>query len=122
MRSKTKGRSELTEKELKKLNRYQLLELLVVQTERADRLQARLDETEKQLRKQHVQLSSLGSIAEASLHLRGVFRAAQDAADTYIEAAKKKADEIEREARGRAELMIREAAIKAATNTNGSDE
>lgn len=122
MRSKTKGRSELTEKELKKLNRYQLLELLVVQTERADRLQARLDETEKQLREQHVQLSSLGSIAEASLHLRGVFRAAQDAADTYIEAAKKKADEIEREARGRAELMIREAAIKAATNTNGSDE
>lgn len=112
----------MTEKELKKLNRYQLLELLVVQTERADRLQARLDETEKQLHEQHVQLSSLGSIAEASLHLRGVFRAAQDAADTYIEAAKKKADEIEREARGRAELMIREAAIKAATNTNGSDE
>ena len=37
----------LTEKELKKLNRYQLLELLIIQTERADSLQAQVEELEK---------------------------------------------------------------------------
>ena len=85
----------MTEKDLRKLNRYQLLELLVVQTERADKLQAKLEAAESQLRNQELTLSSLGSIAEAALQLTGVFQAAQDAADMYIAAAKKRAKEIE---------------------------
>ncbi len=103
----------MTEKELKKLNRYQLLELLVVQTERADKLQAQLDTLEKTLFDQHVEISSLGSIAEASLKLRGVFEAAQAAADLYLVAAKEKAEEIEREAREKAEAILAEAEASA---------
>ena len=93
-----KGVSSLTQKELKKLNRYQLLELLIMQTERADKLQAKLEAAQEQLREQELQLSSLGSIAEASLQLKGVFQAAQDAADMYIAAAKKQAESILAEA------------------------
>ena len=97
----------MTEKDLKKLNRYQLLELLIVQTDRADKLQAKLDAAEKQLANQELQFSSLGSIAEASLQLKGVFQAAQDAADMYIAAAKKRADEIEEAAHKKAaEVLI----------------
>ena len=103
----------MTEKDLKKLNRYQLLELLVVQTERADRLQARLEEAEKQLSNQEFELSSLGSIAEASLQLGGVFQAAQEAADLYIDGAKKKAAEIEEDAHKKAAAIIAEAAAQA---------
>ena len=88
----------LTEKDLRKLNRYQLLELLIMQTERADKLQTKLETTEAQLREQELQLSSLGSIAEASLQLKGVFKAAQDAADMYIAAAKKQAESVIAEA------------------------
>lgn len=99
----------MTEKDLKKLTRYQLLELLVIQTERADRLQTRLEEAEKQLSEQDIQMSSLGSIAEASLQLGGVFRAAQDAADIYLDAAKKQAVEIEQEARKKAAAILAEA-------------
>mgnify|MGYP003297738140 CR=1 FL=1 len=33
----------MTEKELKKLNRYQLLEMLIIQTERAEDLQRQLE-------------------------------------------------------------------------------
>lgn len=88
----------LKEKDLKKLNRYQLLELLLIQTERADSLQSRVEELEKQLQNQEIKISSLGSIAEASLQIQGVFEAAQKAADMYIEAAKKRAAEIEEEA------------------------
>ncbi len=96
----------MTEKELKKLNRYQLLELLILQTERADRLQALLEETEEKLHKQEIKISSLGSIAEASLQLSGIFEDAQKAADTYVQEAKKRAKEIEKEAQRKAEQFF----------------
>ena len=103
----------MTEKDLKKLNRYQLLEMLIIQTDRADKLQAKLDATEKQLEKQELQISSLGSIAEASLQLKGVFQAAQDAADMYIDAAKKRAQEIEDAAHKKAAEILAQAQAQA---------
>ena len=103
----------MTEKDLKKLNRYQLLELLIVQTDRADKLQAKLDIAEKQLENQELQISSLGSIAEASLQLKGVFQAAQDAADMYIDVAKKSAEEIEDAAHKKAAEILAQAQAQA---------
>ena len=47
----------MTEKELKKLNRYQLLELLIIQTERANKLQATLDEAKRRLEDQETNIS-----------------------------------------------------------------
>ena len=108
----------MTEKELKKLNRYQLLELLILQTERADKLQARLEDTESRLNNLDIKISTLGSIAEASLQLRGVFQAAQDAADTYIKAAKKRAEEIEEEAYRKGAKILAQA-IKEARRIKG---
>jgi cell division septum initiation protein DivIVA len=104
----------LTEKELKKLNRYQLLELLIIQTERADELQKKLDEAQALLDSRDVKLTVMGSIAEASLQLGGVFEAAQNAADTYLNAAKERAAAIEEEARKDAERILNEAKQKAA--------
>lgn len=98
------------------MNRYQLLELLVVQTERADRLQARLEEAEKQLSDQFIQISSLGSIAEASLQLSGVFESAQKAAELYVKAAQKRAEEIEQTAREQAAAILAEAEATAGAN------
>jgi len=96
----------LTEKELKKLNRYQLLELLVIQTERADKLQKKVEELEARLEERELNLSKLGSIAEAALHITGVFEASQQAADLYLESAKKQADDMLAAARCQAESMI----------------
>ena len=103
----------MTEKELKKLNRYQLLELLIVQTERADKLQAKLETAEKHLFNQELKLSSLGSIAEASLQLSGVFQSAQEAADMYVDAARKRADEIEEAAHKKAAQILIQAKAQA---------
>ena len=103
----------MTEKDLRKLNRYQLLELLVLQTERADKLQQKLDAAEQQLNDRDLQLSALGSIAEASLQLSGVFQAAQKAADRYLNEAKKRADELEAAAQKKAEAILAEAEKKA---------
>lgn len=103
----------MTEKDLKKLNRYQLLELLIIQTERADKLQTKLEEAEKQLNEKDLKMTSLGSIAEASLQLGGVFQAAQAAADLYIDAAKKKAEEIEEAAHKKAAEILVHAQAQA---------
>lgn len=103
----------MTEKDLRKLNRYQLLELLIVQTERADKLQARLEETQKQLSDQDLELFSLGSIAEASLQLGGVFEAAQEAADRYVNVAKKYAKSVVDAAHKQAEEIIAQAQAQA---------
>lgn len=99
----------LTEKKLKKLNRYQLLEMLLIQTERAEELQKQLEETQAKLDSRDVQLTVMGSIAEASLQLGGVFEAAQNAADIYINAAKERAAQIEADAEQRAKEIQEEA-------------
>ena len=103
----------MTEKELKKLNRYQLLEMLVIQTERADELQRKLDAAQEKLDSRDVQMTVIGSIAEASLQLGGVFEAAQNAADIYLKAVKERAEAIEADALRRAEEILEEANRKA---------
>lgn len=101
----------MTEKDLKKLNRYQLLEMLIVQTERADQLQARLEETQRKLEDQEIKIATLGSIAEASLQITGVIEAAQKAADLYVNSARKYAKDIEDAAYEEAANILAQARI-----------
>ena len=75
----------MTEKELSKLNRKQLLELLLKQTERADQLELQLRDAEKRLEERILIEKEAGSIAEAALKLNGVFEAAEAAAAQYLE-------------------------------------
>ena len=112
----------MTEKELKKLNRYQLLELLVRQTERADQLQKKVEELEERLEARELNLSKLGSIAEAAMHITGVFEASQQAADLYLEAAKKQADDILAAARGQAESVTAKAGTDACGGSKAQKE
>ena len=86
--------------------------MLIIQAERADHLQQKLEEAENQLNNRDIQLSVLGSIAEASLQLSGVFEAAQTAADRYLAEARKRADAIEEEAREKAAYIIADAEEK----------
>ena len=88
----------MTEKELRKLNRYQLLELLIIQTERVDELQNQLEQMEAKLHDQEMNMAAMGSVAEAAVKLSGVFEAAQTAADNYLEEARKRSDRIVNEA------------------------
>ena len=107
----------MTEKELKKLNRYQLLEIIIMQTEELQKLTSQLEETKALLEKQQINVASAGNIAQASLQLSGVFEAAQTAADRYLEAVKEystKADTIIADAQAQAQLIISAAEAKAA--------
>ncbi len=73
----------MTEKELRKLGRAELLELLLEQTREFEALEQRLNAAEAALQSRQLQLETCGSIAEASLKLNGVFDAAQKAAEQY---------------------------------------
>ena len=75
----------MTDQELKKLRRSDLLELLIAQGKENEQLRARLAQAEAQLAERKVLLTKAGSIAEASLQLNGVFEAAQAAAEQYME-------------------------------------
>lgn len=97
----------MTEKELRKLNRYQLLEVMMMQTERISKLETELQATRAQLEDRTIRLAQLGSVAEAALQLGGVFEAAQQAADLYLEAAKKQASQIVDDANKKAEEILR---------------
>ena len=79
----------MTETDLGKLSRKQLLELLLKQTERAEELEKQLSDAERQLEDRNLIKSEAGSIAEASLKLNRVFEAAEAAASQYLENIKK---------------------------------
>ena len=108
----------MTDKELKKLSRAELLEMLIEQSKRADELQAKLDKAEEELNSRQLKVDEAGSIAEASLRLNGVFEAAQAASEQYLEnirALKERQDRIcakrEAESKAEAELLLAETKV-----------
>lgn len=82
-----------TEKELRKLKRADLLELLVAQSEEIDLLREELARTQKQLEEKNVQIQQAGSIAEAAVQISGLLNAAQEAADIYLQSIKNSAQQ-----------------------------
>ena len=75
----------MTDKNLKKLSRTELLEMLLVQTREVERLQAELQNVRQELDQRRLHLENAGNIAEAALSLSGIFDAAQVAASHYLE-------------------------------------
>ena len=106
----------MTDNELRKLSRRELLKMLVAQAEENKSLQERLEKAEAQLADRQIKIEQAGSLAEASLSLNGVFQAADDAARQYlenIETLSRQQDEIcrgiQEEAERKAALLLKEA-------------
>ncbi|MBQ8994406.1 MAG: DNA repair protein [Oscillospiraceae bacterium] len=72
-------------KELKKMNRLQLLEVLYEQQTRIEELERENKELASQLEQRRIVIGNAGSIADASLALTNVFEEAQKAADMYLD-------------------------------------
>lgn len=106
----------MTDNELKKLNRRDLLELLLLQQRENERLQERIRDLTEQLNDRSVQIEGTGSLAEASLVLNKVFEDADKAAAMYLENVTRRCDEREaaanefyRTTTAKAEEILREA-------------
>jgi light-regulated signal transduction histidine kinase (bacteriophytochrome) len=78
----------MVDKELHRLSRAELIEMLLEQSKRVASLERQLEETEEKLRDREIILSETGNIAEAALKLNGVFEAAQAASEQYIQGVK----------------------------------
>ena len=106
----------MTDKELRRLKREELLEMLISQSKEVEELRAEVSELKKKLDDRQICLDKAGSIAEASVLLNGVFEAAQAAAQQYLENIQMLSGrqeqicaEMERKTRERCEAMELEA-------------
>lgn len=97
------------EKELKRLSRSELVEIIYQYQQREQELLNENEKLKAQLEDKQIKISKVGSIAQASLALNEVFEAAQAAADQYLENVQQ---------RGKEYL---EMVQKVQSNRNGQD-
>lgn len=106
----------MTDKELKRLSRSELLEMLIAQMKENEALQSRLELAEAQLNDRKIAVEKAGTLAEASLSLNGVFEAAEAAAQQYLENIERMSGQqeticrdMQAEAEAKAAEIVREA-------------
>lgn len=75
----------MTDRELKKLRRADLLEILVAQSREIERLQQELEQAKQQAANRAIEIDHAGTLAEAALRLNEVFSGADAAAQQYLE-------------------------------------
>ena len=93
----------MDEQELRKLNRAELLELLLEVTKENERLKKRMKIYDEVVHDKEIAIKESGSIAEAAIKISGVLEAAQDAADMYLENIKRLERELKEQKDGQKE-------------------
>lgn len=99
----------MTEKELRKFNRRELLELLILKEEQNEKLRSEVERLTGELENRTVRLSEVGSIAEASMKLTDVFAEAEKAAAVYLDNVRRLCEEKEAESAGTVDKAVRKA-------------
>lgn len=85
----------MTEKELRRLKRTDLYEIMLAQSEEIDKLREELATLKKQLEDKRILFEKMGTLAEASLALTDIFEEAQKAADLYLYNIKAQAGDVD---------------------------
>ena len=83
----------MTDKELRRLSRSELLEMLLSLTEENEKMKIRLEQAEDQLRDRRILIDKAGSIAEAALQLNNIFEDADRAVQQYLENVRRMTEE-----------------------------
>ena len=99
----------MTDNELRRLSRAELLEILIRLTNENEELKRNLIDAEGKLNDRKIMIGESGSIAEAALKLSDVFAAAESAAKLYLENAERLCGEKIADADAYAEKTRREA-------------
>ncbi len=106
----------MTDKELKRLSRADLMELLLRQGRENQQLRQELEQAREELADRRIRLEEAGSIAQASLAIHGVMEAAQAAADDYVQAVEalhreqqEKCQRMEAETQEKCDQMLTQA-------------
>ncbi len=110
----------MVDKELRRMKRGELLDILLQQNREIERLQQELTIANQKLADRQIKMETSGSIAEASLALNGVFEAAQAACQQYVDSVKLRSEqqeqicaEMERRTKEKCERMVADARRQA---------
>ena len=85
----------MTDKEFKRLNRAQLIEIIYQFQMKVDTLTEQNQELERELADKRLRLNNAGNIADAALEINDCFRSAQNAAEQYLNEIKAIREETE---------------------------
>lgn len=99
----------MTDKELRRLRREDLLQILIEQQRQIDEMGQALERAEASLKDRSIVVEQAGSVADAAMKLNGVFEAAQAAADQYVQEMRARADAALADAQAQAEKDRRTA-------------
>ena len=89
----------MTTKELKRLRRSDLLEMLLELSKENQTLRRQLAEAEKKLEDRTIMIEQSGSLAEAALRLNRIFEDAQAACEQYEQNVRQRCAQMEEQAR-----------------------
>lgn len=118
----------MTTKELRKLRRAELLQLLLDQVQENEQLKSRVNAMTTQLNKQRIACENAGSIAEAALALSNIFQDADQVARKYLQEVEELTARQEQElrekadqAREQADKLVADAMVAAAAVREEAD-
>ena len=97
--------NQITDLNLKRLKRADLLEMLLASEKENERLETQLKQVTAQLQNKEILIEKSGSIAEAALQLNGVFEAAQNAAAQYVETIQRQGEQLLQDTEERCRLL-----------------
>ena len=103
----------MTEKELKRLSRRDLLEILLALRRENDQLRLQLTQANQRLESRRLEIEASGSIAEAALRLSGIFEVAQAACDRYADHVRRRMRLEEQQTNEKCQAMLAQAKIQA---------
>lgn len=83
----------MTDKEFKRLNRSQLIDIIYQLQLKQDELTAENERLSDELADKRLRIEKAGNIAEAALEIHNVMQAAQEAVEHYLEEMKTRTDE-----------------------------
>ena len=85
----------MTDKEFKRLNRAQLIDIIYQLQIKQEKLAAENERLSQELIDKRIRIDSAGNIAQAALEMYNVMQSAQEAAERYLEEIRVMRDETE---------------------------
>ena len=98
----------MVNKELKKLSRRELVDIIYLMKKNEEQMQEEIARLQQELQDKRIRISLAGSIAEAAVDITQIFSAAQKTADIYLEEVASMKAEAEQEC----EKMLKDAEQK----------
>ena len=114
------GSRIMTDKELRKLSRADLIAMMLELAKENQQLRENLETAQQSLESRRISIEKAGSLADAALQLNGVFEAAEDACSQYARNLQERSrqiqeycDRMERQTREKCDKMLDQAQREA---------